>query len=98
MVDADAAKHRIIRRVSTLADAGDDAVTWVTNDHFAKRLGETSAGAIIGLAAHVGGDRRGIVVEDPESAIADILDRFLVPPSIPPVGVSTRSYSTRRQL
>lgn len=86
MVDP-AAGDRIIRHVATMADAGDDGVTWVTNDVHARGLDQTSAGAIIGLAAHVGGSPRGIVVEDPESALVDILDQFSVPPSSPPLGV-----------
>jgi len=76
-----------IRRVATLHEATNDAVTWVASERHAKALGVCRAAAIIGTEALLGGDRRGIIVGDPESAIAAVLDQFHIPNEPPPSGV-----------
>lgn len=85
--DADSVGEAMVRRVATIEEATEDAVTWVVDDHHARGLASCRAGAIIGRTVHVGDHPRGIVVDDPERAIADVLDRFLIEPIRPDVGV-----------
>jgi len=86
-VDAEAAAGTVIRRVDSVEEAGPDSVTWVADEKNRRLLGETKAGAILGTSQTVGQDPRGIVVTDPEMAIADVLDAFWVPPERPAIGV-----------
>jgi UDP-3-O-[3-hydroxymyristoyl] glucosamine N-acyltransferase len=76
-----------IRRVAFIDEATPDAVTWITEGKFAKALAATKAGAVIGTQAVLGDDPRGIIVADPEAAIAQILELFDVPQERPAPGV-----------
>lgn len=87
LVDPTAHGQTMIRHLQTLQDAGPDAITWITGVRYAKALATCQAGAIIGTEALVGGEPRGIVVEDPEVAIAEVLACFWVPNEPPPPGV-----------
>jgi UDP-3-O-[3-hydroxymyristoyl] glucosamine N-acyltransferase len=77
----------VIRRAATLTEAGPDAITWIAQERHTKALTASLAGAVIGTEALLDGDRRGIVVDDPELAIAEVLDRFLIPNQPPAPGV-----------
>jgi UDP-3-O-[3-hydroxymyristoyl] glucosamine N-acyltransferase len=50
-------------------------------------LPTTQAGAIIGTERLLGGDARGLIVDDPELAIAQVLELFLVPYESPGPGI-----------
>ncbi len=87
LVAPDVTGERVIRTVSTLTDAGDDAVSWVAEKRHAKSVAESKAALIVGSEETLGRDVRGLVVSDPELAIAEILDFFLVAPESPALGV-----------
>ncbi len=87
LVDPPGRGHIVIRHLKTLQDAGPDAITWIAGARHAKALATCQAGAIIGTEALVGGEPRGIIVEDPEVAMAEILACFWVPNEPPPPGV-----------
>jgi len=76
-----------IRGVETLANADNTHLSWVAGDGHERALSTTRAAAIIGSQRHVGEHPRGIIVSDPEDAIATILGRFQVPLVEPPVGI-----------
>ncbi len=50
-------------------------------------ISRTRAAAIIGPVALLRTEPRGIITDDPEAAVADVLDAFLIPPERPPLGV-----------
>ncbi|MBN2561285.1 MAG: UDP-3-O-(3-hydroxymyristoyl)glucosamine N-acyltransferase [Phycisphaerae bacterium] len=77
----------VIRGVGTLDEAGPDLITWVSEGKHSKALATSRAGAIIGTEGLLAGDPRGIIVEDPELAIAQVLDCFLVRIERPAPGV-----------
>lgn len=80
------AEHRI-RSVATLVDAGPDDVSWVVDERRSGDLSQTCAGAIVGREALVGPTGRGIISDDPELAIAEILDLFHPAPCRPQPGI-----------
>lgn len=90
--------ERVIRTVSTLTDARDDAVSWVAEARHAKSIAESKAAVIVGNEKTVGDDTRGLLVADPELAIAEILDFFMIAQDAPPAGVhpSAVVHSTAR--
>jgi len=77
---------RVVRRVAAIDAAGEDALTWCAEQRLAAKIAESRAVAIIGSEDVVGADERGIVVEDPELAIAQVLDAFFSPPQPPALG------------
>lgn len=78
---------RVLRTVSTLVDAGDDAVTWIADKRHLKSVSQSQAAIIVGTESLLDGDPRGLVVRDAELAIAEVLDFFLIPAEIPSPGV-----------
>ncbi len=85
---ADAGRANVvIRRVAFIKEATPDAATWITEGKHAKSLAATQAGAVIGAESVLQGDPRGIIVDDPEAAIAQILELFDVPQERPAPGV-----------
>jgi UDP-3-O-[3-hydroxymyristoyl] glucosamine N-acyltransferase len=89
----------LIRRAAFIEEAGSDAVTWVSEGKHAKTLRSSAAAAVIGTAALLGDDPRGIVVTDPEWAIAQVLELFRVPYESPTPGVhSTAVVHPRARL
>jgi len=78
---------RVLRGVATLAHADESSVSWVTDAKHADALAKTRAGAVLGKADVLGDDPRGIVVADPEEAIAQVLERFTIPLVRPAPGV-----------
>lgn len=77
----------VVQQVAFIEEAGPDAVTWITEGKHAKALKTTQAAAIVGTEALLRGDRRGIIVADPELAIAQVLELFDLPQEAPPPGV-----------
>lgn len=75
-----------IRAVGTLEDAGPLEVSWITAKEHAVALRGCRAAAIIGTEQLLCGDARGILVADPEAALANVLDRFLIQPERPEIG------------
>lgn len=85
---ADASRANVsIRRVAFIDEATPEAVTWITEGKYAKSLASTSAGAIIGTEAILKGNPRGIIVTDPELAVAEVLELFDTPQEKPAPGV-----------
>ncbi len=78
---------QVIVGVSALHDARPDTVSWIVNAKHSKYLADTRATAIIGTEALLAGHPRGILVSNPEAALADILDKFEIPAERPPPGV-----------
>jgi UDP-3-O-[3-hydroxymyristoyl] glucosamine N-acyltransferase len=76
-----------IRRPATLDEAGPDAITWIADERYAKSLAACEAAAIIGTEALLAGEPRGIIVDDPELAMAKVLDCFSVPHERPAPGI-----------
>lgn len=78
---------QLIRGVQTLVDADPAQVSWIANAGHRKALESTRAGAVIGRESDLEGFPRGIVVADPEAAIAEVLARFQVPLVQPSAGI-----------
>ena len=78
---------RIVRCVAAIEDASEDSVTWLAEEKHAAALSNCRAAAVIGANATVGSSGRGIVVPDPELAIAQVLERFHIPIEPPEPGV-----------
>lgn len=78
---------RPIRTVSTLLDATADDVSWIMDPKFASDMRQSNAAAIIGKESLLGNHPRGIFVEDPSLAVAQVLDLFWTPPHMPAAGV-----------
>lgn len=87
LLSPDATAGAVIRTVSTLIDAGEDAVSWIAGNKHAKSLANSKAAIIIGSDELLAADPRGLVVNDPELAIAEVLDFFLIRAEAPPLGV-----------
>jgi UDP-3-O-[3-hydroxymyristoyl] glucosamine N-acyltransferase len=77
----------MIRNVSTLVDAGEDAVSWICGNRHASALAVTKAAIIVGSEKLLDGHPCGLVVTDPELAIAEVLDYFLIPADAPAPGI-----------
>ncbi len=77
----------MIRGVETLANADATQVSWIASASHRHALTETRAGAVIGKEADLEGFVRGIIVADPEAAIATILEQFQTPLVTPAIGV-----------
>lgn len=78
---------RPVRLVAPIAEAADDSVTWLADKKLLAYLQTCRAAAVIGTEALVGSFERGIVVDDPEWAVARVLDALWTPPSRPEAGV-----------
>ncbi|HKQ48645.1 MAG TPA: UDP-3-O-(3-hydroxymyristoyl)glucosamine N-acyltransferase [Phycisphaerae bacterium] len=78
---------QVIRTVSTLIDAGDDAVSWIAGNRHTQSLAASKAAIIVGSEKLLCEHPRGLVVTDPELAIAEILDFFFIPLAAPAPGV-----------
>ncbi len=87
MIDEAAVADVVVRRVDAIDSASADAITWIADDRYARRLATSRAAAVIGRSSHLGTDPRGIVVDDPEAAITDVLERFRMPRYVPKPGV-----------
>jgi len=74
---------RVISGVGTLADAGPDQLTFLSNPRYASQLPDTRAGAVL-VANDVGGDDpRYIRVANPYLAWARVIERWFVPRPAP---------------
>lgn len=83
LIDAARANLRVVR-IAPVSSAGEDDVTWVTDARHSKGLATSNACAVIGTAALLAEEPRGIVVDDPEMAMAQVLgllDERIAPPS-----------------
>jgi UDP-3-O-[3-hydroxymyristoyl] glucosamine N-acyltransferase len=78
---------RSVRIVAPLVDSPEDAVTWLADEKLLVHLQTCRAAAVIGSEALVGSFERGIVVDDPEWAVARVLEAFWTPPQRPDVGI-----------
>lgn len=78
---------RPLRTVATLRDAEPDTVSWVSDAKHAKLLAACRAAAIVGPAALLASDPRGIIVEDADLAMTRVLALFLPARSEPPRGI-----------
>ncbi len=79
--------NRTVRGVRSLRDADEESITWLSHPRFVPELAQCRAAAVIGSAQLLDGFDRGIVVEDPELAMAVVLDKFHVPNDRPPPGI-----------
>ncbi len=85
---ADASRSQTpISRVDTLSDADHEAVTWIMNKHHAKSLAKCQAAAIVGPKNLLADDPRGILTEDPELAMIEVLSLFQIPNENPAPGI-----------
>jgi len=82
----------VVRGVQSLQMAQSDMVTWISGTKHSKNFDSTEAAAIIGSEALLAGHPRGIVVADPEAAVAKILDLFDVPAEAPGAGIHPQSF------
>ena len=87
LADPGLTSKRIISRVAPIHDAGPDAITYISAEKHAEALATTNAAAVIGTARLLGNDPRSILVDDPELAMALVLDQFYLPPAKPAIGV-----------
>lgn len=87
MIDEAAVADVVVCRVDAIDAADADAITWIADDRYARQLANTKAAAVIGRSSHLGSDPRGIVVDDPEAAITDVLERFESTPHVPGPGI-----------
>lgn len=79
---------RLIRGVSTLADAAGDQITFLGNAHYAPQLAHTRAAAIlVAEDLDAADDARFIRVKKPHAALAEIVERFFNTRR-PPQGIS----------
>jgi UDP-3-O-[3-hydroxymyristoyl] glucosamine N-acyltransferase len=85
-IDAAALAGKRVRAVAPIHDAHAESVSWIAEAKHAKHLGSSQAAAIIGTQALLAGCPKGIIVADPELAIAHVLELFDVPPSAPAAG------------
>ncbi len=76
-----------VRRIDTIDDATEDAITWLSDDKHLDALAHCPAAAIIGSQSRVGSHPRGLIVDDTEAAIASVLTLFNIPPHVPDTGV-----------
>ena len=72
-----------ISGVGTLADAGPDQLSFLSNPRYASQLSSTRAGAILVAEELVGDDRRYIRVANPYLAWARVIERWFVPRPAP---------------
>jgi UDP-3-O-[3-hydroxymyristoyl] glucosamine N-acyltransferase len=79
--------QKTIRGVGPIHDAAPDSITWIADSKHSKHVASTEAAAIIGTRQLLDGSPKGIVVRDPETAIADVLDQFFIPAEPPPPGI-----------
>ena len=78
---------RIIRGVATLADAGDDRLSFLSNPLYTPQLASTRAAAILVSSELPGDDPRYIRVANPYLAWATVIERWFERPAMPP-GIS----------
>ncbi|MBI5762595.1 MAG: UDP-3-O-(3-hydroxymyristoyl)glucosamine N-acyltransferase [Planctomycetes bacterium] len=78
--------NAVVTGVAALHDARPDTISWIADVKHAKHLAECPAAAIIGTETLLAGHPRGIVVTNPDAAIADVLDKFEIPAEPPPPG------------
>jgi UDP-3-O-[3-hydroxymyristoyl] glucosamine N-acyltransferase len=70
---------RFISGVNTLADAGDDQLSFLSNPRYASQLATTRAGAVLVSDDLAGDDARYIRVANPYLAWARVIERWFVP-------------------
>ena len=87
LVSGDRFAAKVVRGVAAIDEADDEAVTWLGGPKLVQSLAGCRAAGIIGREKLVGSHDRGIVVEDPELAVAEVLDAFYKPPEPPGLGV-----------
>lgn len=81
-----------VRRVAPISDADAESVTWIADRKLLSVLPDCNAAAIIGRAEFVAEHAHGLIVDDPETAIANILDCFYTPLTPPPMGVDPGAW------
>jgi UDP-3-O-[3-hydroxymyristoyl] glucosamine N-acyltransferase len=74
---------RVISGVGTLADAGPDQLTFLSNPRYASQLPDTRAGAVLVANDVEGDDPRYIRVANPYLAWARVIERWFVPRPAP---------------
>jgi len=86
LIDATRGQTRI-GNIAFIESAGPEALTWIQDPRWAAKRTESKAAAILGTDALLQNDPRGIVVQDVELALVEILDRFEIPQARPAPGV-----------
>ena len=89
-VPAPAGAERRITGVETLSEAGPEELSFVTSDAYADQLAATRAAAVImgrKLRVTPPADKTMLVVDDPDLAVAKVLELFAPPVPRPPVGI-----------
>ena len=76
-------RDRRIRGVASLADAGDDQLSFLSNPQYAPQLRSTRAGAILVAEKIDGDDRRFIRVPNPYLAWARVIEQWFNPRPMP---------------
>ncbi|MBK8270805.1 MAG: UDP-3-O-(3-hydroxymyristoyl)glucosamine N-acyltransferase [Planctomycetes bacterium] len=87
IVDQSRAAMGPILRVATLTEADQHSVSWISSSKYAGELETTKAAAVLGSAESIGSHSAGLIVSDPESAIATLLDVLYGKPHAPAVGI-----------
>ena len=75
----DGPQDRILRGVNTLADAGGDQLSFLSNPKYASQLAGTRAGAILVANDVAGDDARYVRVANPYLAWATVIERWFTP-------------------
>jgi UDP-3-O-[3-hydroxymyristoyl] glucosamine N-acyltransferase len=70
---------RVVRGVNTLAEAGDDQLSFLSNPKYASQLATTRAGAILVGEDAAGDDPRYVRVKNPYLAWAKVIERWFTP-------------------
>ena len=78
---------KTVSSVAPIHDAAADSITWLAEEKHSRHLAETRAAAVIGSEKLIASYPRGIVVSDPDVAVAEILDKFLIPQEPPEPGI-----------
>lgn len=87
LVSGDRFAAKVVRSVAAIDEADEETITWLADAKLSASLADCRAAGIIGLEQQVGSHDRGIVVEDPELAVAELMDAFYKPPEPPAPGV-----------
>ena len=76
-----------INGVNTVAEAGADEITWVSDDRWGKELETSRAGAVLVHSAFGATPMPAVLCEDPQLAVLRILELFAPPVPRPPPGL-----------
>ncbi len=84
-------KNLMVRGVGAIEIAPGDAVSWLVEEKLAPALANCKAAAVIGNEATVGTFARGIICDDPQWAVAKVLQHFHVPLETPEPGIHAQA-------